>query len=150
MMSPNDGVHPLPEGHGADVGDQVTHTMIAELLKDDIRRAQTVNTIAGIEALRMTPHEFSRMKILLCRLVPMPMVRPTLASNLIQPEQQFVHGYEEGARVFYVSMADELSQTSQFSSAEKDDWGELWNSVNDEFNRFLDSREALKHLVDCN
>ena len=51
--------------------------------------------------------------------------------------------------MFYVSVADELSQTSQFSSAEKDDWGELWNSVNDEFNRFLDSGEALKHLVDC-
>ena len=88
MMSPNDGVHPPPEGHGADVGDQATHTMIAELLEDDIRRAQTVDTIAGIEALRMTPHEFSRMKIPLCRLVPMPMVRPTLASDLIQLEQR--------------------------------------------------------------
>ena len=51
--------------------------------------------------------------------------------------------------MFYVSLADELSQTSQFLSAEKDDWGELWNSVNDEFNRFFDSRDALKHLVDC-
>ena len=51
--------------------------------------------------------------------------------------------------MFYVSVADERNQTSQFSSAEKDDWGELWNSVNDEFNRFLDSRDALKHLVDC-
>ena len=149
MLSPNDGVHPPPEGHGGDVGDQATDTMIAELLEDDIRRAQTVDTVAGIEALRMTPHELSRMKIPLYRLVPMPMVRPTLASDLIQLEQQFVHGYEEGARVFYVSVADELSQTSTFSSFEKDDWEELWNSVNDEFNRFLDSREALKHLVDC-
>ena len=89
------------------------------------------------------------MKIPLCRLVPMPMVRPTLASDLIQLEQQFVHGYEEGARVFYVSVADELSQTSLFSLAEKDDWGELRNSVNDEFNGFLQSHVALQHMVDC-
>ena len=109
MLSPNDGVNPPPEGHGGDVRDQATHTMIAELLEDDIRRAQIVDTMVGIEALRMTPHEFSRMKIPLCRLVPMPMVRPTLASDLIQLEQQFVHGYEEGARVFYVSVVDELS-----------------------------------------
>ena len=87
MISPNDGVHPPPEGHSGDGRDQATHTMIAELLEDDIRRAQTVDTVAGIEALRMTPHEFSQMKILLYRLVPMPMVRPTLASDLIQLEQ---------------------------------------------------------------
>ena len=108
-MSPNDGAHPPPEGHGGDVGDQTTHTMIAELLEYHIRRAQTVNTVVGIEALRMTPHELSRMKIPLCRLVPMPMVCPTLASDLIQLEQQFVDGYKEGAKVFYVSVADELS-----------------------------------------
>ena len=108
-VDPNDGVLPPVEGHVGDVGDQETQTMIAELLEDDIRRAQTVDTVAGIEALRMTPHELSRMKIPLCRLVPMLMVRPTLASDLIQLEQQFVHGYEEGARVFYVSMAHELS-----------------------------------------
>ena len=64
MMSPNDGVHPPPEGHGADVGDQATDTMIAELLEDDIRRAQTMDIVVGIEPLRMIPHEFSRMKIL--------------------------------------------------------------------------------------
>ena len=98
MMSLNDGVHPPPEGYSADVGDQATHTMIPELLEDDIRRAQTVDTVVGIEALKMTPHEFSRIKIPLCRLVPMPMVHPTLVSDLIQLEQQFVHGYEEGAK----------------------------------------------------
>ena len=142
MLTP-DGNQPALEGDGRDVGDQVTHMMNAELLEDDIRRAQTVDTVVGIEALRMTPHELFQMKIPLCRLVPMPMVSPTLASDLIQLEQQFVHGYEEGARVFYVFVADELGQTSTFSLAEKDDWGELWNSVNNEFNGFLQSHVAL-------
>ena len=123
--------------------------MNAELLKDDIRRAQTLDSVARIEALRMSPHELSQMKILLCRLVPMPVVHPTLASDLIQLEQQFVHGYEEGVRVFYVYVADELNQTSSFSLAEKDEWGEIWNSINDKFNRFLESHGALKQMVDC-
>ena len=149
MVPLDDGVQPPIEGDSGDVGDEETQIVSAELLEDDIRRAQTVDIVAGIEVLRMTPHELSRMKILLCRLVPMPMVRPTLASDLIQLEQQFVHGYEEGARVFYVSVADELSQTSTFLSAEKDEWGELWSSVNDKFNRFLDSHKALKQMVDC-
>ena len=59
------------------------------------------------------------MHIPLCRLVPMPMVRPTLASDILALEQQFVYGYEEGARVFYVSIADEQSCTGVFSIEEK-------------------------------
>ena len=59
MLIPDDGIQPLLEGDGGDVGNQETQTMNAELLEDDIRRAQTVDTVAGIEALRMTPHELS-------------------------------------------------------------------------------------------
>ena len=59
------------------------------------------------------------MRIPLCRLVPMPMIRPTLASDILALEQQFVYGYEEGARVFYVSIGDEQSCTGVFSEREK-------------------------------
>ena len=76
------------------------------LNEDDIRRAQKMDTIATLQSLRLFPNELSRMRIPLCRLVPMPMVRPTLASDILALEQQFVYGYEDGARVFYVSIAD--------------------------------------------
>ena len=48
MLTPDHGVQPLVEGHGGDVGDHEIQTMNAELLEDDIRRAQTVEIVARI------------------------------------------------------------------------------------------------------
>ena len=79
----------------------------------------------------------------------MPMVRPTLASDILALEQQFVYGYEEGARVFYVSIANEQSCTRVFSVEEKQEWGLLWNLVNDQFNDQLRSNDYLSFLVDA-
>ena len=107
------------------------------LNEDDIRRAHKMDTVATLQSLRLFPNKLSRMRIPLCRLVPMPMVRPTLASDILALEQQFVYGYEEGARVFYVSIADEQSCTGVFSVEEKQEWGVLWNLVNDRFNDLL-------------
>ena len=119
------------------------------LNEDDIRRAQKMDTIATLQSLRLFPNELSRMRIPLCRLVPMPMVRPTLASDILALEQQFVYGYEEGARFFYVSIADEQSCTGVFSVEEKQEWGALWNLVNDQFNDHLRSNDCLRYLVDA-
>jgi len=74
------------------------------------------------------------MKIPLCRLVPMLMVKSTLACDLIRLEQKFNYGYEEGARVFYVSVFDEQGQLGFFTDFEKAEWGALWKSMNDMFN----------------
>ena len=104
-----------------------------------------MDSIATLQSLRLFPNELSRMQIPLCRLVPMPMVRPTLASDILALEQHFVYGYEEGARVFYVSITDEQSCTGVFSEREKQEWGALWNLVNDQ----LKSTNCLSHLVDA-
>jgi hypothetical protein len=53
-----------------------------ELSIDQIRAGGKVNSIATIEAIRLKPSLLSRMLILLCRLVAMPIVRPTLFSDL--------------------------------------------------------------------
>ena len=98
--------------------------------------------------LRLTSNDTSRMKIPLCRLVPMPMVRPTLACDLTLLENQFSGGYEEGARVFYVSISNEDGQSGVFTPAEKDEWGPIWNEINHDFNTYLMSQAALRHLVD--
>ena len=119
------------------------------LNEDDIKRAHKMDTIATLQSLRLFPNELSRMGIPLCRLVPKSIVRPTLASDILALEQQFVYGYEEGARVFYVSIADEQSCTGVFSVEEKQEWGALWNLVNDRFNDQLRSNDSLRHLVDA-
>jgi len=81
-------------------------------------------------------------------MIPMPMVRPTLEYDLTILENQFSRGYDEGTRIFYVSIADEQGQTATFTEEEKSAWGPLWNSTNDEFNSKLKASPVLKHLVD--
>jgi len=76
------------------------------------------------------------------------MVRPTLECDLTILENQFSCGYDEGARVFYVFIADEQGQTATFMEEEKSAWGPLWNSANDEFNSKLKASPVLKHFVD--
>lgn len=120
-----------------------------DMLEHEIRRSQKLDTVSTISSLRLTSTDLSRMKVLLCWMVPMPMIRPTLSCDLVALEQESVHGYEEGAHVFYVSVSDEQGQRGIFNEAEKREWGPLWsmNLVNDEFNLYLRST-PLKHLVD--
>jgi hypothetical protein len=47
------------------------------------------------------------MMVPLYRLGAMPIVRPTLSSDLASFEADFVHGYWEGAAVFYLSITNE-------------------------------------------
>ena len=115
--------------------------------EDDIRKAQTLDTVKIIASMRLTSNDLCRMKIPLCRLIPMPIVRPTVSCDLIALENQFSRGYEEGARVFYVSISDEESKQVMFSEQEKEEWGPLWNEVNNDFNRRLQSG-PLAYLVD--
>jgi hypothetical protein len=42
--------------------------------------------------------------ILLCRMVYMPLVHPTLANDIKRLEVDFIHGYWLRAPVFYVSI----------------------------------------------
>jgi len=50
----------------------------------------------------------------------MPMVRPTLECDLTLLENKFSNEYDEGACVFYVSIADEEGKTAEFTDVEKD------------------------------
>ena len=60
--------------------------------------------MATINSMQMGPVSKYRMQIPLCKMVYMPMVRPTLESDLKKLKQEFVHGYREGSCVFYVAL----------------------------------------------
>ena len=114
--------------------------------EDDIRRSQKINTVAALAALRLQSLNISRHNIPLCRLVVMPMVRPTLQSDLVKLEQEFVHGYREGACVFYVSLTNEQGEGEHVSSKDRSDWGPIWHSESEKFDRYLDSQDSLRFL----
>ena len=105
--------------------------------EDEIRTRQKLNSVSTINSLRFQPITSSRFSIPLCRMLAMPMVRPTLSSDLAKLEQEFVHGYREGASVFYVTVTNEDGKTQEVLEADKASWGPIWNSKNGVFNTFL-------------
>jgi hypothetical protein len=115
--------------------------------EDEIRNRHKLNSVSTITSLRFQPISSSRFCIPLCRMLAMPMVRPTLASDLAKLEQDFVHGYREGASVFYVTTTNEEGKTQEVLEADKASWGPIWNAKNDVFNTFLLSDPHLAHLT---
>ena len=115
--------------------------------EDEIRTRHKLNSVATITNLRFQPINSSRFFIPLCRMVAMPMLRPTLASDLAKLEQEFVHGYREGAAVFYVTTTNENGKTKEVTKADKASWGPIWDAKNDVFNSFLLSNPALAGLT---
>lgn len=115
--------------------------------EEAFRRAEKLNSVASIADLRLKPHSISRLRIPLCRLAHMPMVRPALQCDLTKLEQDFVHGYRDGSNVFYVSVTNEQGQTKMVTDAEKEAWGTLWNEENDAFNAMLMATPGLQDLV---
>jgi hypothetical protein len=105
--------------------------------EDDIMTRQKLNSVAKISRLRFQPLISSRFSIPLCRMLAIPMVRPTLTSDLAKLEQEFVHGYREGASVFYVTVTNEERKTPEITEADKASWDPIWRAKNEEFNSFL-------------
>ena len=76
----------------------------------------------------------------------MPMVRPTLSCDIVKLEQEFVHGYRDGAAVFYVSTTNEAGECMEFTADEIEKFGTLWKKENDMFENHLSSISELKLL----
>jgi hypothetical protein len=79
-------------------------------------------------------------------MVPMPIVRPTLSSNLASFEDEFVHGYREGAAVFYLSITNDGGQIEKVTDEDLASWGPYWHAFNDRFEEFLSSVPRLIEL----
>ena len=115
--------------------------------EDDIRTRHKLNCVSAIARLRFQPLSSSRFNIPLCRMLAMPMVRPTLPTDLAKLEQEFVHGFREGSSVFYVTITDEEGGTHEVTEADKESWGPIWCAKNEEFNTFLLSVPELANMT---
>ena len=159
FCTPNTGESSQPtiggEGEGGEEGDimdeDVTNDeMEAEdkdLLEEDLRQYHKVDSVNTIASLRMKPDHLFRLQIPLCRMVSMPMVRPTLSCDLDFLEHEFSKGYRDGAAVFYVTTTDEAGESSHFSEEDIEKWGPLWKEKNDAFNDYVGSIPELKFLI---
>ena len=96
--------------------------------------------------MRISPKEASRFNIPLCRMVYMPLVRPTLESDIKRLEAEFAHGYRHGASVFYVTLCNERGEEKFVTDEVKKSWDPLWIQVNNHFESQLKANKHLQHL----
>jgi len=109
----------------------MTIKMIDTLLKlneDELRELHKANSIQCIEGMRILPKAMSRFDIPLCRMIYMPLVRPTLAHDIKRLEAEFTHGYRPGAPVFYVSTTNKHGEERLMKDVDTSDWGPHWTA----------------------
>ena len=116
------------------------------LTEDELRRIQKGDSIDILSELHMKPEDLFRLHIPLCRLVAMPMVRPTLACDIMKLEQEFAGGYRDGAAVFYISTTNEEGHNEEFTDEDISMWDPIWREKNEVFTRYLNSRSELKFM----
>ena len=76
-----------------------------ELQLHALLKIETVNTSSRLERLRYQPRKTSKVNILLCRMVRLPVIRYFLKNDVMNPAAHFVAcGYMEGNGVFYVAL----------------------------------------------
>jgi hypothetical protein len=96
--------------------------------------------------MRISPKEASHFDIPLCWMVPMPLVRPTLGSDIKRLEAKFSHDYRLGANIFYVSFCNENGEERSVIDEDHQKWGPHWTTVNEEFEARLATNPYLSKL----
>jgi hypothetical protein len=152
-MSGETSLQPEPSGEGTtqptspmDVCDEEQDEAFLKLNEDELREMQKVNSIQCIQRMRISPMEESRFHIPLCRMVYMPLVRPTLTNDIKRLEAEFTHGYRPGSPVFYVSICNDKGEEQFVRDVDTSNWGPHWISVNEEFENKLASNPHLRFL----
>ena len=125
---------------GEDAGDD------ASLNEVELREQLKVNSNKCIEHMWISPKEASRFDIPLCKMIYMPLVRPTLASDIKRLKAEFAHGYRAGASVFYVSICNERGEERSVTLEDMMSWNEHWRNENSLFGSWLLKSPYLKHL----
>jgi hypothetical protein len=132
-----------------DVSEDEAYEALLKLNEDKLHNLQKANSIQCIEGMRLSPKEASRFDIPLCRMIYMPLVRPTLAHDIKRLEAEFTHGYRPRASMFYVSTTNENGEERLVKDVDTSNWGPHWTSVNDELEAKLALNPHLKSLCGC-
>ena len=90
-----------------------------------IRHNSKKYSFSVVEGMRIQPVEKSSMRIPLCRLIHMPLVRPTLRSDVTKLMTAFQFGYRAGSATLYVSTTNESGDNRFISVKDRREWGEL-------------------------
>jgi hypothetical protein len=111
----------------------------------DLDIKESVPTASRLEKLKWQPKEKGRLFIPLCRLLPLPVVRPFLKNNVSQLATHFMtDGYMEGCGFFYVAVENTHGHTNDVTPSVVAKWSTEWKEVNEEFEKKLLADNDLK------
>ena len=130
VQKKNISLQPEPSGEGTsqpvttmEVSDDERDQAILKLNEDELNNLQKANSIQCIEGMRLSPKEASRFNILLCCMIYMPLVRPTLAQDIKRLEAEFTNGYRPTESVYYVSTTNENGEERLVKGVDTSSWG---------------------------
>lgn len=89
-----------------------------------------------------------KMKILLCSMIYMPMVRPTMESEVLKLDQEFQHEYKNESTTFYISFINEEDKSRFVTKIITDTWDDLWTEENEIFIQRLEGLLEFDLLKD--
>ena len=111
----------------------------------DLAIKESVPTASRLEKLKWQPKQKGRLFIPLCRMMPLPVVRPSLKNDVSQLATHFMSdGYMEGNGFFYVALQDNHGHTNDVTPTVLSKWSPEWKEVNEEFEKKLQADEDLK------
>ena len=111
----------------------------------DLAIKESVPTSSRLDKLKWKPKQKGRLFIPLCRMMPLPVVRPYLKNDVSQLAIHFmIDGYMEGNGFFYVALEDNHGHTKDVTPNVVANWSSEWKEVNDEFEKKLLADEDLK------
>jgi hypothetical protein len=99
-----------------------------------------------IEKMRKKPHSKGVLKIPLCRMIHMPMVRPTLRCDVVKLMGAFRYGYKPNSAAMYVSVTNDQGENRLVTQADMDEWNPCWVQENEAFEERLQSDPDLQCL----
>ena len=111
----------------------------------DLAIKESVPTASRLDKLKWQPKQKGRLFIPLCRMLPLPVVRPSLKNDVSQLATHFmIDGYMEGNGFFYVALEDNHGHTNDVTPSVVSKWSSQWKKVNDEFEKKLLADDDLK------
>ena len=106
-----------------EISDDEQDEALLKLNEDELRDLQKVDSIQVIDGIQISSKDASRLGIPLCQMVYMPLIRSILANDIKKLEAEFIHGYQPGAPVFYVSICNEKKKERSVKDEDTSNWG---------------------------
>ncbi len=87
------------------------------------------------------------MKILLCHIISMQVVRHAFVNDILKLRGDFCSCYHLGATIFYVYLEWINGCIVNVNQGRTNNWDDHWKAVNEEFEAYLQSKPSLHHFM---